>query len=67
MIYVLKMDNPQSPDDTGMPTRVLLVGPFLDQQAAYEWAIDVANNPFDNPCWQLVDLEKAEVESVTIS
>ena len=38
MIYVLKMDNPASPDDTGAPTRVRLIGPFETHIAASRWA-----------------------------
>lgn len=70
MIYVLKMDNPRSPNDFGTPTRVRLIGPFEDKRVAGEWA-DYRdspdanpNNPHDNPCWQIVDLETPTVEVV---
>ena len=56
MIYVVKMDNPASSTDEGMPTRVRLIGPFANETAAAGWGADVANNPHDNPCWQVVDL-----------
>ena len=58
MLYVLKMDNPKNPRDQGTPTRVRLVGPFGDNRLACRWARDRRNNPHDNPCWQVVDLEE---------
>lgn len=70
MIYVLKMDNPATPDDTGMPTRVRLIGPFGSESAAGRWAEyrdppdTNPNNLHDNPCWQLVDLAEPVVEVV---
>lgn len=61
MLYVLKCDNPQSPNDVGLPTRVRLVGPFASQEAAHQWATSKANNPHDNPIWQTVDLEGVDL------
>ena len=56
MLYILKMDNPASPDDTGEPTRVRLIGPFETTEARLEWGNALYNNPHDNPCWQCVTL-----------
>jgi hypothetical protein len=53
---VVKMDNPQSPVHEGMPTRVRLIGPFATGAEASNWAMNPANNPHDNPCWQVVCL-----------
>lgn len=55
--YILKSDNPNDPLDLGTPTRIRLIGPFDTEKAAGEWGADPANNPFDNPCWQVVNLE----------
>lgn len=54
--FVVKMDNPQSPTDEGMPTRVRLIGPFNTEAEAASWGADLASNPHDNPCWQVVCL-----------
>ena len=59
MIYVVKMDNPKNSRDQGTPTRVRLIGPFGNARLACMWARDKKNNPHDNPCWQVVDLELA--------
>lgn len=61
MIYVLKMDNPKSPEDTGTPTRVRLIGPFLSEKLAGSWGRSRQSNPHDNPCWQVVDLDAPTV------
>jgi hypothetical protein len=63
-LYILKMDNPQHPEDKGEPTRVRLIGPFETNQARYAWATDLANNPHDNPCWQCVNLDTTVVPVV---
>jgi hypothetical protein len=70
VLYVLKMDNPKSPDDTGAPTRVRLIGPFADRKscaalAVYREPPDTnPNNPHDNPCWQVVDLNDTTIPVV---
>lgn len=64
MFYVLKMTNPSDPFDTGCPTQVKFVGPFESLDAASAWGFDPANNPHDNPCWQVVDLEDTTVPVV---
>jgi hypothetical protein len=56
MLYVLKMDNPSDPEDAGIPTRMRLIGPFPDKNAAFIWASNPVNNPYDNPCYQIVEL-----------
>ncbi len=61
MIYVLRLDNPLSLNDTGMPTSVRLIGPFDTEDSASDWATSPANNLHDNPCWQLVDLDTTTV------
>ena len=63
---VVKSDNPLSPDDTGMPTRVRLIGPFVTPDAAVAWATDPANNPHDNPCWQVVCLAGDALASIAL-
>ena len=61
-VYVLKMDNPDSPTDVGAPTRIQLIGPFgpanvySSHESASGWASHSKNNPHDNPCWQTVEL-----------
>lgn len=64
MIFVVKMDNPRSPDDTGTPTRVRLVGPFANDFAASRWGHSLHSNPHDNPCWQVVYLDSTFIEVV---
>lgn len=59
MLYIVRNDNPQSPDDTGTPTRVRLIGPFTSKDEAWDWM--ESNNPHDNPCWQTVDLSEPNV------
>ena len=62
-VYVLKMDNPDSPTDTGAPTRIRIIGPFgpagdkKSHADAIAWASSPKNNPNDNPCWQTVELQ----------
>ena len=62
MIYLVKMDNPLSSTDDGVPTRVRLIGPFGSDLEASEWAVDPKNNPHDNPCWQVVHIFNTDVE-----
>jgi hypothetical protein len=70
MIYVLKMDNPRSPTDSGCPTRVRLIGPFKHEYDGAWWAsyreppLTNPNNPHDNPCWQIIDLDEPTVAVV---
>ena len=63
-LYILKMDNPPSPDDTGEPTRVRLIGPFETEEQRLIWANTPDNNPHDNPCWQCVSLDDPTVPVV---
>ena len=61
MIYILNMGNPNDPKDYGVPTRIWLVGPFGSVEEYPECSERVmawieANNPHDNPCWQVVDV-----------
>lgn len=61
MLFILRMDNPKIPEDTGQPTRVRLIGPFstgVDRQSY----IDDPKSHLgldDTPCWQCVDLDPA--------
>lgn len=57
MLYILKMDNPQDPNDLGEPTRVRLIGPFESEEQRIQWEKVIYNNPHNNPCWQCVTLE----------
>lgn len=61
MIFILKMDNPNSPDNTVMPTRVQLVGPFPEDYAAPMDAWIEANGLYDKSRGQVVDVRSAEV------
>lgn len=63
-LYILKMDNPGHPLDTGVPTRVRLIGPFACNADRIAWSRDRANNPSDNPCWHHVDLDAPVVRVV---
>lgn len=67
MFYIVKMDNPQDPEDRGTPTRVRLIGPFAPDHSVavvqiHRWISD--NNLLGNPCWQLVDIDEPVVEVV---
>jgi hypothetical protein len=61
MLYILKMDNPQDPNDLGEPTRVRLIGPFTTDEERIRWGNALHNNPHDNPCWQCVTLDNPTV------
>lgn len=65
MIYIVKMDNVEADAlataHKAAPNRVRLVGPFASHDAAAAWGRSPKNNPHDNPCWQVVDLPRAEV------
>jgi len=60
-LYILKMTNIKSPDETGMPNAFWLVGPFETEDALGAWGRNPANNPNDNPCWQSIDLDPCDL------
>lgn len=67
MYFILKMDNPQSPSDAGLATRIRLIGPLAPDYSVAQKQIKYwmkGHNPHDNPCWQLVDIENTTVEVV---
>lgn len=47
--------------------RYWLVGPFADSVAAGKWNCLRANNPSDDPRWQVLDLEDAASPVVVLS
>jgi hypothetical protein len=65
MIYLLMMDFQNGVNGSGPPTRVRLIGPFGKAHSTgvhdkiNRW-LNI-NNPHDNPCWQVVDLEEPVV------
>jgi hypothetical protein len=57
MLYVLKMTNTQSTDESGTPNDFFLVGPFKSTADCAAWAEHPRNNPHDNPMWQVIELD----------
>lgn len=59
MLFILRMDNPKIPEDTGQPTRVRLIGPFSTEVDRQIYIDDPQSHLCDTPFWQCVDLDPA--------
>lgn len=51
--FIIRHVNTRTPDETGIPNQLQVIGPFEDEVKASAWA--ESHNPHDNPWWHVFE------------